>query len=93
MFSYSIDINFYFKTFKISALIFLVLWIVGQVYYGFQTLGLEGAGVAFFAHIGGFFAGIILIKLFRNWDWLFYDPIPTREFFIARWTPSDEDSI
>ena len=84
---------FYFKTFKIPALIFLVLWIVGQVYDAFHTLGIEGAGIAFFAHIGGFFAGIILIKLFRKWNWLFFVPIPSREFFFAQWTPSEEESV
>ncbi len=55
---------FFFRTIRIPAWIFLGFWFVGQVFYGFQSLGVSGAGVAFFAHIGGFIAGVIMVKLF-----------------------------
>ena len=32
--------------------------------------GAEGGGVAFWAHVGGFFAGVILIKLFARRDYI-----------------------
>jgi len=49
----------------IPAVIFLGIWFVLQLLNG--TAGLSGAaaqGVAFWAHIGGFVAGVFLVKLF-----------------------------
>lgn len=57
---------FFFTTIRIPAFIFLGLWFLGQVFYGFSSLGVEGAGVAFFAHIGGFIAGVIMVNLFAR---------------------------
>ncbi|MCD6217135.1 rhomboid family intramembrane serine protease [bacterium] len=54
----------FFYNIKLPAFIFLGLWFIGQVFWGFATLGAEGAGVAFFAHIGGFVAGVLMVKLF-----------------------------
>ena len=49
---------------QIRAYWILLFWIVMNVFQGFSGLGMErGGGVAYFAHIGGFFAGIILISL------------------------------
>lgn len=42
----------------------LGLWIVLQVVSGFGTIGGHGDGVAYMAHIGGFIAGFILVKIF-----------------------------
>ena len=42
----------------------LGIWIVFQLISGFLSAGQEGGGVAYGAHIGGFFAGLILIKFF-----------------------------
>ncbi len=50
---------------KVSALIMLGYWIILQFFSGFGALGMEMAevgGVAYFAHIGGFIAGALLIK-------------------------------
>ena len=42
----------------------LLLWIVLNIFQGVSGLGIrQGGGVAHFAHIGGFFAGILLILL------------------------------
>ena len=42
----------------------LLIWIVVQVFQGVNGLGMSrGGGVAYFAHIGGFFAGILIILL------------------------------
>lgn len=35
-----------------------------QVISGVGALGQEGAGVAYAAHVGGFLAGMILVKFF-----------------------------
>jgi len=49
----------------LSALWVLGFWFVLQVVEGFASLGsLMGGGVAFFAHIGGFVAGLVLMWLF-----------------------------
>lgn len=50
---------------KLPAILVLGLWIVFQFFSGLSELSLsKGAeGVAWFAHIGGFLAGILLIKL------------------------------
>jgi membrane associated rhomboid family serine protease len=41
-----------------------------QVLGGLSRLGGEGGGVAFWAHVGGFVAGVILIKLFVRPDYV-----------------------
>jgi membrane associated rhomboid family serine protease len=44
---------------------FLLLWFVLQLWQAFQTPGMgEEGGVAVWAHIGGFVAGLVLIKAF-----------------------------
>jgi len=37
-----------------------------QLFGGFGTVGAEGGGVAYGAHIGGFVAGLLLVKLFMT---------------------------
>jgi membrane associated rhomboid family serine protease len=65
-----ITFGFFFRIIKIPALIVLGLWIVIQFVSGAITFtgalerGGEG-GVAWFAHIGGFVAGIVLLFLVR----------------------------
>ncbi|HYJ37792.1 MAG TPA: rhomboid family intramembrane serine protease [Chitinophagaceae bacterium] len=49
----------------VPAIIVLGLWILFQVLNGMGTLGGQEAGsIAYAAHIGGFIAGLVLIKLF-----------------------------
>ncbi len=50
---------------KIPAMIVLGFWFLMQLFSGVATLGHQGGGVAFWAHIGGFAAGVILILLMR----------------------------
>ncbi len=49
----------------VPAGVILVLWFVLQIFSGVASLstGIQGGGVAWFAHIGGFIAGIVLVKL------------------------------
>jgi membrane associated rhomboid family serine protease len=58
---------FFFRLVHIPALIVLGFWIVVQFFNGlgsFSTPGGEG-GVAWFAHIGGFVAGIVFLLIIR----------------------------
>ncbi|NQT25219.1 rhomboid family intramembrane serine protease [candidate division KSB1 bacterium] len=56
-----------FRTFQIPAVVVLGIWFILQVLNGLGSLGYPGAGgVAWFAHIGGFIAGMILIFFFQK---------------------------
>lgn len=58
----------FFYIIKLPALLVLSLWIVFQMISGSESFinGIEHGGVAWFAHIGGFFAGLILINFFKK---------------------------
>lgn len=58
-------LGFYITTFAIPAFWMLAYWFILQVLGGFSSTGNSG-GVAFWAHIGGFVAGMVLIMIFRN---------------------------
>ncbi|MGH7279867.1 MAG: rhomboid family intramembrane serine protease [Candidatus Rokuibacteriota bacterium] len=66
-----ITFGFFIRFIQVPALIVLGFWIVVQFVNGFVTYSLasagsgEGGGVAWFAHIGGFVAGIGLLFLLR----------------------------
>jgi membrane associated rhomboid family serine protease len=48
----------------LPALVVLGLWLLGQILNGIGAIGLEmDGGVAWWAHIGGFFAGLVLMPL------------------------------
>ncbi len=49
---------------KVPAFITLGLWIAMQLWEGWGALGQQGGGVAYAAHIGGFVAGLLLVKVF-----------------------------
>ena len=62
-----VTVIFFFTTMDIPAWIMLIYWFVIQFFNGVGTIGYshvsEGGGVAFFAHVGGFLAGIVLVNL------------------------------
>jgi membrane associated rhomboid family serine protease len=49
---------------EVPALIVIGLWFVFQLVLGLGTFGSKGGGVAYGAHIGGFVAGVLLVRLF-----------------------------
>ena len=54
----------------LPAALVLGSWFVIQVFSGVASLGAESmGGVAFFAHIGGFVAGLLLVRLFKRRDY------------------------
>jgi membrane associated rhomboid family serine protease len=56
---------FFVRIVRVPALIVLGIWFLIQILNGFGTLGFQNTGgVAWFAHIGGFVFGILLILLF-----------------------------
>lgn len=52
----------------VPAVVFLGLWFVFQLVGGLGSVG-ASAGVAFWAHVGGFVAGVVLVKPFVGDDW------------------------
>ena len=58
--------GFYITTIAVPAVVMLGYWFLLQVLGGFGSLAQEGGGVAFWAHVGGFVAGLILIPVFRD---------------------------
>jgi len=65
-----IPIFIIFYTVELPAFIFLGLWILLQVLQGYSHYlvgdGGAGGGVAWWAHVGGFASGFVLVNLFRN---------------------------
>lgn len=49
---------------QLPAIFVLMFWFLFQLFYGLSELGSSTGGVAYFAHIGGFVAGLLAIKLF-----------------------------
>jgi len=67
-------LGFFVTTLKIPALIVIGFWAIIQFINGMISTGLrEGGGVAWFAHLGGFLIGLVMIKLWlprRTKQWL-----------------------
>jgi membrane associated rhomboid family serine protease len=62
-------LGFFVTVLALPAIIVIGFWIVLQFINGYAALGPTTAqtdGVAYFAHIGGFIAGLALVFLFRN---------------------------
>ncbi|MEZ4331822.1 MAG: rhomboid family intramembrane serine protease [Myxococcota bacterium] len=58
--------GFYVTTIAVPAIWMLAYWFLVQVVGGVGSLGVETGGVAFWAHVGGFLAGVVLVFPFRN---------------------------
>jgi membrane associated rhomboid family serine protease len=52
--------------FQLPAWLVILEYFVVNVFSGFSSLGTAGGGVAFFAHIGGFVAGFVLVRPFMS---------------------------
>jgi len=52
-----------FTLMEIPAVVFIALWFVLQLFNGVASLGGDANTVAYWAHVGGFIAGAVLIKI------------------------------
>jgi membrane associated rhomboid family serine protease len=60
-------LGFFISVTYVPALILLGLWFVLQFFQGLGAVGGQATGgVAVWAHIGGFVAGVLLVKLFSS---------------------------
>ena len=58
--------GFYVSRFVVPAFLMLGYWFVIQILGGIPALAGAGGGIAFWAHVGGFAAGVILSKVLYN---------------------------
>jgi membrane associated rhomboid family serine protease len=78
-------LGFYVTTVALPAYLMLGVWAVLQLLGGLVTLsGVDRGGTAFFAHIGGFVAGLILIRFFASEDTLRRRPDPPSAYYRYR---------
>ena len=56
----------FIRVIPIRAWVMLAYWFFIQLVYGAASLGMGGGGVAFWAHVGGFVAGLVLIRPFER---------------------------
>ncbi len=64
-----VPIIVFFTTIEVPAFLILIYWFVIQVFSGIGSVGeshLSQGGVAWFAHVGGFVAGLALIKILKT---------------------------
>ena len=62
-----VPIVFFIQIVELPAFIFLLIWFLIQFFYGTISIGAlsgVGGGVAWWAHIGGFIMGMVLVKVF-----------------------------
>jgi membrane associated rhomboid family serine protease len=63
-----VPLGFYVTTIALPAWAMLLYWAFLQLVGGIGRIGGEGGGVAFWAHVGGFLAGVVLVKIFARSD-------------------------
>jgi membrane associated rhomboid family serine protease len=65
-----IPLGFFLTSVALPAWAMLGYWFVIQFVSGLLTMAGDMGGVAFWAHVGGFVAGLVLIKIFTRDDYL-----------------------
>ncbi|HHV78997.1 MAG TPA: rhomboid family intramembrane serine protease [Firmicutes bacterium] len=60
-----VPLGFFLTVAEVPAVVFLVLWFLLQLFSGVASIGLPAnvGGVAWWAHVGGFAAGMLLVKV------------------------------
>ena len=63
-------LGYFLRLVRLPAVVVLGLWIILQLFSGLMSLDMVATGgVAWFAHIGGFVVGMLLVGLFRRRRW------------------------
>ena len=64
-----VPLGFFITQLALPAWVMLIYWAVLQMFGGLTSIVDEqGGGVAFWAHLGGFVAGVVLVKVFERRD-------------------------
>jgi membrane associated rhomboid family serine protease len=64
-----VPIFIFITTLEIPAMLMLLYWFAIQIFSGIGSIGysqVSGGGVAWFAHVGGFVAGVVLVFMLRT---------------------------
>jgi membrane associated rhomboid family serine protease len=65
-----VPLGFFLTSMALPAWVMLGYWFLIQFVSGLVSFGGEAGGVAFWAHVGGFVAGLVLVKLFARADYI-----------------------
>jgi membrane associated rhomboid family serine protease len=65
-----LPLGFYAARVSLPAIAMLGYWFILQIASGLPALGATGGGVAFWAHVGGFLSGFLLVGPFSRPDYL-----------------------
>jgi membrane associated rhomboid family serine protease len=65
-----VPLGFFITSIALPAWVMLGYWFLIQFVSGVTTIGSDMGGVAFWAHVGGFVAGVALVKLFARSDYV-----------------------
>ena len=80
-----IPLGVFTRTMYVPAGFVLGFWFVLQLLSGGMSLGQGGGGVAWFAHVGGFVAGMALIGVFKDPHVKFFAPARHRGWHSSDW--------
>jgi membrane associated rhomboid family serine protease len=59
-----VPLIFIFTTVNVPAVLYLGFWFMSQLFSGLTSLGVAMTGVAWWAHIGGFLFGLVMVRFF-----------------------------
>ena len=82
-----IPIFFFVRIVQVPAVIYLGFWFISQLFNGTMQIvsnTFQGGGVAWWAHIGGFAAGLIMISLFKKKSAPVYETYSSRNIYPRR---------
>lgn len=61
-----VPLGFFLHLMELPAVVLLVIWVIIQALSGLLSFGIgQSGGVAWGAHVGGFVAGLLLVRIFR----------------------------
>jgi len=61
-----VPLFFVLTVMDIPAIVFLGFWFVSQLFSGIASIGVDAGGVAWWAHIGGFVFGLLMVYVFAQ---------------------------
>ena len=81
-----IPLGFFTRLMYVPAGVVLGIYIVLQIFQGGLSLGQQGGGVAWFAHIGGFVAGLALVAVFKRPEVHLFNKPHYHAHRVERWS-------
>ena len=85
-------LGFFITMMRVTAIWFLGIWFGMQLLYGLASAGGTGGGIAWWAHIGGFLAGVGLLYVMRQKKVKTFGA-PKQTYYKPPPSKSDDDNI